>query len=100
MTVTAEDRFEVQITISVKNKATGEMVTETAHTDYDLNYGAMQAFRQVAVGSINEGTGKLGQKLAESFGQLNIGSLLGGAIDQAADKLGGRESGPGPGLIR
>lgn len=97
MTVTAEDRFEVSISISVKNKATGEMVTETVHTDHNLDYGSMQAFRQVAIGSLNEGTGKLGHALAESFGQNSLGKILGGVVDTVIN----RESGELPkGVIR
>jgi hypothetical protein len=94
MAVTKDDRFEVSITISVINKATGEKVTETAHTDYNLDYGSMQAFRQVAIGSLNEGTGKLGSALAESFGQSSLAQILGGVVDTVVNRE------PGPGVIR
>lgn len=95
MAVTKDDRFEVSIAISVINKETGEKVTETAHTDYNLDYGAMQSFRQIAIGSLNEGTGKLGNALAESFGQASLRQILAGLAGTAVDTVVKRESGPG-----
>ena len=103
MAVTAEDRFEVSISIVVKNKATGELVTETSHTDANLDYGSMQAFRQVAIGAINEKTGELGQALAESFGQPSLKNFLGNAMGRVMDRVIGPEENaktPGPGVIR
>jgi hypothetical protein len=82
MTVSADDLFEVSVTISVTNKTTGEKTTETKHTDYGLDYGSMQAFRQVTIGAINEETGKLGQTLAKSFGQMDLGTFLSGALNK------------------
>lgn len=98
MTVTAEDKFEVTITITVTNKATGDLVTETTHTDAELNYGSMQAFRQVIIGAINDKTGELGQILAESFGQPSLRNLL-NMVPGAPEKMKG-SSEPGPGVIR
>ncbi len=90
MTVTAEDRFKVSIAITVTNNATGEQVTETTHTDNSLDYGSMQIFRQVVLGAINDETGKLGQGLAESFGQGGAAAFLNGIIGKVT----------GPGAIR
>ena len=95
MTVTAEDRFEVAITLTITNNTTGKKTTETTHTDFELDYGSMQALRQVIVGSLNDSTGELGQTLAESFGQVSLRQILGNVAGKAVDVVANK-----PGIMR